>query len=144
MTAGTDIEKLKRWVLEQIPAPWTGSLCDHIQSELQRLDLDRIRIKEIEPHPVWVISARLGSPLHGIERELRLTVKGLLKLRGLPASMSNIDATIDGGRVQIVFCLPEQAAEGQVCGMNSIEWQNVRTPSNCSVPFQPGSDQHHS
>jgi hypothetical protein len=108
-------EEFKRWVLSRDPMRCELPMRDQIVCALQDLGFERIRLNQVEPHPVWNVSAKVGRFRADSLRSVKIALKKLCRELGFPVRMNEIVASVYRGRLNAAFALvPPNAAPVEV------------------------------
>jgi hypothetical protein len=104
-------QEFKNWVLSRDPLRCELPMREQITCALQDLGFEKIRLNQVEPHPVWNVSAKLGRFRADSLRSVKLALKKLCDELGFQVRMNEIVASIYGGRLNAAFALiPPNAA----------------------------------
>jgi hypothetical protein len=108
-------QEFKNWVLSRDPLRCELPMREQITCALQDLGFEKIRLNQVEPHPVWNVSAKLGRFRADSVRSVKLALKKLCDELGFRVRISEIIASVYRGRVNAVFALiPSDAVPVQV------------------------------
>jgi hypothetical protein len=98
-------EEIKAWVLSRDPLRCELPIREQIVRALQDLGLERIRLNQVEPHPVWNVSAKVGQFRADSLRSVKLAIKKMCDELGFKVRMNEIVASVYRGRLNAAFGL---------------------------------------
>lgn len=98
-------EEFKRWVLSRDPLRCELPMREQIVFALQGLGFDRIRVNQVEPHPVWNIAANIGNFRADSLRSVKIALKKICGELGFKVRMNEIVASLYRGRLNAAFAL---------------------------------------
>lgn len=108
-------EELKSWILSRDPMRCELPMRDQIILALQDLGFQRVRVAQVIHHPVWNVSAHVGTFRADSLRAVKLALKKLCDELGFRVRMNEIVAGIYRGRLNAAFALiPPNAAPVEV------------------------------
>nr|WP_281721456.1 hypothetical protein [Nitrosomonas nitrosa] len=108
-------EEFKRWVLSRDPMRCELPMRDQIMLALHDLGFQRVRVAQVIHHPVWNVSAQVGTFRADSLRSLKIALKKLCGELGFRVRMNEIIASVYRGRLNAAFALvPPDAAPVEV------------------------------
>lgn len=108
-------EEFKRWVLSRDPLRCELPMREQITLALQDLGFQRVRVNQVIHHPVWNISALVGTFRADTLRSVKIALKKLCGELGFRVRMNEIVASVYRGRLDAAFGLvPPDAAPVEV------------------------------
>lgn len=105
-------DEVKDWILMQdIPlSRHKLPMREQIERYLRDIGFDRVRVKQIDPHPVWNVSAQVGqSETHSV-RSLKLALQRMCRDIGFRVKGNEIVASLYRSRVNAAFALLPQTS----------------------------------
>src|SRR5689334_4371493 len=96
-----EVLDVKEWIFARESLnPCSLSLHERLHYELEVLGFERLRLRRIEPHPVWSFSAKLGTSDYRCIPDVRLALKRMIKALGFLLKGSEISVFVSRERVQ--------------------------------------------
>lgn len=100
-------EEIKAWILSHDFPPLRSDLPmrDQIALALQDLGFERVRVTPVIHHPVWNVSAQVGTFRADSLRSVKIALKKLCGELGFKVRMNEIVAAVYRGRLNAAFAL---------------------------------------
>lgn len=98
-------EEFKGWVLSRDPMRCELPMRDQITLALQDLGFQRVRVTQVIHHPVWNVSAQVGTFRADSLRSVKIALKKLCGELGFRVRMNEIIASVYRGRLNATFAL---------------------------------------
>jgi hypothetical protein len=98
-------EEIKAWVLSRDPLRCELPMREQISRALQDLGLERIRLNQVEPHPVWNVSAKVGQFRADSLRSVKIALRKMCDELGFRVRMNEIIVSVYRGRLNAAFGL---------------------------------------
>lgn len=110
-------EEVKAWILRHDFPPLRSDLPmrDQIALAFRNLGFERIRVNQVIHHPVWNVSAHIGTSSVQSLRSIKIALRKLCRDLGYRLGMNEIIASIYRGRLNAAFALvPPNDAQVEV------------------------------